>query len=50
MKLLLTDIEAGSHLLRESRPQENLTFKQVAGGESESVVMSHNRAVSNITS
>ena len=50
MKLLLTEIEAGSHLLWESHPLKNLTFKQVAGGANESVVMSHNRAVSNITS
>ena len=50
MKLPLTEVETGSHLSRESHPQENLTFKQVAGGASESVNMSHNRAVSNITS
>ena len=50
MKLLLTEIEAGSHLSWESHPLKNLTLKQVAGGANESVVMSHNRAVSNITS
>ena len=51
MKLsLLTEVEAGGHLSWESHPQENLTFKQVAGGTSESVVISHNRAASNITS